>query len=595
MSMHLAVELLKLFSQGELSGQQVQTLAASAWADGWGRGDVLAERLAKAGSSGKFQGNIVRDIMKAAEISGWRNSTAMPYRVNLPNGNNTHLFLPHEVLAGLVQEGNGSELSLSAAAVQGPDRLGGLLREWAVHGDVQFGGDLTKVIIAGVHCDGVQYTTTVRAGGSRSIIVGSMNVVSGASPAQRHRRHPLFVLQKSKLCNCGCQGYHTLQALWEVLAWSFQCLLRGISPSCRHDGTPFGQLEIRLPGDGPIPHAALLQVRGDWEWLVQCCRLRFYTSELFCWMCNATQSAGINCYHDFTPAAHHRQTLFSHEDYVGLCVEESAQLSHVFRCPGTQLHHLGVDSMHAGDLGIFQDAIGSLFWLEITNKAVHRTNALGLASLNRELDVYYKANSDRKLSRATPLVMAQVIATDPGYPMLKAKAAQTRHLSDFLLVLAQRHKHGDANHAPFLFRANNRMAVHLQAHRDAAVAMAAGMCQYHDACAAVPFDEESCKQGMYTFLQNFKILHDLWRMGVPEEAHNRLPFHLRPKAHMMQHLVEDKTGLWGSPADFWCYRDEDYIGVVKTIARKTKHPATVEKRILEKMMIWTKVSAHRFQ
>ena len=58
---------------------------------------------------------------------------------------------------------------------------------------------------------------------------------------------------------------------------------------------------------------------------------------------------------------------------------------------------------------------------------------------------------------------------------------------------------------------------------------------------------------------------------------------------MLQHLVEDKLPLWGSPANFWCYRDEDYIGSVKSIAAKTKHPWTFETRVMEKLRILTKL------
>jgi hypothetical protein len=43
--------------------------------------------------------------------------------------------------------------------------------------------------------------------------------------------------------------------------------------------------------------------------------------------------------------------------------------------------------------------------------------------------------------------------------------------------------------------------------------------------------------------------------------------------------------IWGSPARFWCYRDEDFIGTVKTIAAKSHHPRTIEQRVLEKLLI----------
>jgi hypothetical protein len=98
---------------------------------------------------------------------------------------------------------------------------------------------------------------------------------------------------------------------------------------------------------------------------------------------------------------------------------------------------------------------------------------------------------------------------------------------------------------------------------------------------------------MYMFLQSLSALNSLWRAEVPRAVQKVMPFHLRQKGHLLQHIVEDKVGLWGSPAMFWCYRDEDYIGAVKGIARKTKHPWSLEKRILQKMAIWTKLAHMR--
>jgi hypothetical protein len=64
-----------------------------------------------------------------------------------------------------------------------------------------------------------------------------------------------------------------------------------------------------------------------------------------------------------------------------------------------------------------------------------------------------------------------------------------------------------------------------------------------------------------------------------------MPFPLRPKSHLLQHLVEDKIKIWGSPSGFWCYRDEDFIGTVKTICVKSSHPSTIEARVIEKLVI----------
>ena len=55
----------------------------------------------------------------------------------------------------------------------------------------------------------------------------------------------------------------------------------------------------------------------------------------------------------------------------------------------------------------------------------------------------------------------------------------------------------------------------------------------------------------------------------------------------MVHLVEEKILLFGNPASFWCYRDEDFIGVIKRTAGKSKHAWTLEKRVMEKLRITT--------
>jgi hypothetical protein len=90
---------------------------------------------------------------------------------------------------------------------------------------------------------------------------------------------------------------------------------------------------------------------------------------------------------------------------------------------------------------------------------------------------------------------------------------------------------------------------------------------------------------MYSFLQNLSALHKLFRTGLGVEAQKTMPFPLRRKAHMLQHSVDQKIKIWGSPKRFWCYRDESFIGAVKGIAQKSYHPLTLEYRVMEKLMI----------
>ena len=48
--------------------------------------------------------------------------------------------------------------------------------------------------------------------------------------------------------------------------------------------------------------------------------------------------------------------------------------------------------MHAGGLGTFLDAVGSLFWIDITNKQYDPNKHARLAKLNSDLKSYYGAN-----------------------------------------------------------------------------------------------------------------------------------------------------------------------------------------------------------
>ena len=167
-----------------------------------------------------------------------------------------------------------------------PYGLGHTLREWQAHPAVQHEGRLGDIGCIGLHCDGVSYSSAIRAGRQKSATVLSMNIISAQDGKLRQRRHPLCVLQKGSLA-----GYSTYQQIFAVISWSFTCMMRGITPDCRHNGQPFSahDLESRVPGRLVMPKAALLQVRGDWAWLAEAFRLRWYTAPAFCWQCDVTK------------------------------------------------------------------------------------------------------------------------------------------------------------------------------------------------------------------------------------------------------------------------------------------------------------------
>ena len=227
--------------------------------------------------------------------AGFLDAVARPYVLHVQGPGQrpieARLFLPHETFAHRVSSsGSLAPWLLTTEALNADIGLGRLLRDWAVHPNVDLGVFPDNVAAFGLHADGVQYASTMRAGGAKSVLVCSFNVISAKSPADRAERKLFFVLAKNKLCDCGCSGFHTMNDIWDVLAWSLDCLRAGVSPSRRHDDSDWTAHDRanRMTAGSSLPKAALLQIRGDWEQMVQWFRFRSYNAHHFCWMCDAT-------------------------------------------------------------------------------------------------------------------------------------------------------------------------------------------------------------------------------------------------------------------------------------------------------------------
>jgi hypothetical protein len=335
---------------------------------------------------------MARDVLAAAREAGIGSTMAQPYWVKLTEGKGSvGVLLPHEVYA-LMARAQGGSVAEWVVGEEGRDTLmGRLVEEWCAHPDVAIDGeDRASVALFGMHADAVTWSTNIRAGIDRKVVICSWNVISSRDDAVKLKRQPCFVLMNSRLCECGCSGYCTYQKIFDVVSWSFQCLRDGVTPTTRHDGSAFTDHDrkVRLSGSQSIPQAGLAQVRGDWEWLTTVFRTRWYTAQSFCWMCDATRTPGPHYYAEFTRDAGHRATLMSHQDYLMRCRQERVQPSTLFKSPGLLLDHLVVDSMHAGDLGCFADAIGGLMWCEVTCKRWYRNMATGFICLNTQLKAY---------------------------------------------------------------------------------------------------------------------------------------------------------------------------------------------------------------
>ena len=585
----LSFHLLKMFSEGSLTAVSVQRLAAAAVEDGWGADDAVARKLARLGTSGKHSSHVLRDLVRLIPYLGIAPAMPEPYYVSVPGKGGAMrkvgCFLPHEQAHLTISKDGLQRYLITPEEFQQGDGLGRVLLQWAAGQEID--PDAAKEFAAiGLHADGVSYNATQRVGQSRSAAVSAWNFISAPADGDRGARHLFFAVSKKLLCDCGCEGFHTIDALNAVFAWSMLWLMLGVCPGARHDGSPWTAHDrrYRLCGNLSV-RAALLQVRGDWEWLAQAFRLRHYSAEEFCWCCDATH-AGPMSYLNFAGNAPWRASLVGHMEYFLRLARRGFAPSALFKAPGFVYEYLTIDSMHCVDLGVFADFAGSLFWMEISNKTLHDSYAAGLTWLNEQLADFYAASTGLSEFIAS---LPAIKPTDGGFPSLKSKAAQCRHLAPFLVYLARRH-------ARMNYQIEDARLNHSSArYRELVVELADNAVSYHRSCEAIPFSEQACQSAMSTFLVKYAEMRLLFRTGIPEAEQAAQPFGCRPKHHMAEHLVREKIQLYGSPRQFWCYGDEDFIGLVKRICACTAHPRTMERRLLSKYTLYAALRAWAFR
>ena len=174
--------------------------------------------------------------------------------------------------------------------------------------------------------------------------------------------------------------------------------------------------------------------------------------------------------------------------------------------------------------------------MESSNKAWYRKDLLGIKRVREQLRRDYSANPELA---PTQLTMSQIRSRELGYPTFKAQAAQTHHLAGDCLALAQRRARGAPGRPPFAFRPLSRLGRYSAEYRRIEVACFEDMVGYIESLREL-FVANQCKAHMLNFLQSLSALQALWRRGLEPERTRKLPWHVRPKGHMPQHLVVDQ-------------------------------------------------------
>ncbi len=226
----------------------------------------------------------------------------------------------------------------------------------------------------------------------------------------------------------------------------------------KHNGRAFSRQELnkkRLRPGTKLQVACLVQVRGDSEWYAAGFRCRSQSSRQCCYLCDATLD---DCY-DMRETGPHRRTCKSHIQFLAECCRDMRQVSTLFRLPGLKLWHFTVDGMHTYDLGPLLDILASVLYVEQTWRPVCLNMAVGLQTINAELQTYGRAVPELT---QTHLTQSMITPQDSKYPILIATAAQARHLVGYVRQLAYRQV-GYVDRPPIVLR--GAMTAHAAQYR----------------------------------------------------------------------------------------------------------------------------------
>lgn len=376
-------------------------------------------------------------------------------------------------------------------------------------------------------------------------------------------------------CTCGCHGRHTFDAIMNVFVWSINLLFHGLWPSARHDDSPFMHNRGSSVLGGRDGHkrgfsvsggeamcrdnrgfsvsdtwrakrarealgckAVLQQCRGDWMWYKELFSFPSWASSQMCWLCKASQH-GPCAYKQFGSGAGWRKNRYKVGEFFVRQANEGLQPSPLFDAIGFKLAMVMIDVLHCMDLGCSQDILGNIFWEALPWCCKGRSRKAQAENLWEKICEYYaEFDPSTKLQGFT----LEMIKQPKKSPKLRAKGAETRHLVAFGVLLAiELHERRNDTHSLVVVKVANYLF------------------ELYCLFAQRPVDARTigttCRQLclLYSSLQP-EGDDSVWRV--------------KPKFHMLAELCEYQVDQFGSPEEFWAYKDESFVGFVAEFSHR---------------------------
>jgi hypothetical protein len=539
------------WASGAMSAKKVQQLAL----DALGQGAHSLDSLAGAGTEGKYTQNVHRSLLK---IFGHPVGAPDIDWINIPGKDGaiiTQPFLmPHKFFASLYN----SRPNFFYKHLRGPE---GAPREyWEELKNNRFVtkhpllSNFDTCFPLGLHGDAGAFTK------HDSLMVISWNGLLGRDCGKTKRIVFTFVRKRD-------YSPATLDRIWEIFAWSVNSMARGTFPTIDYDRKP-------IDGGGPLagPFTGVLtQIRGDWQFYVEIFGFPPWNGAIrMCWLCRASGAIKSLAFTDCRNDANWRNTRWTDESWRAHMRAMALSIPVLLLLViGLRLECISIDSLHALDLGFASHVAGNTFWEGIQRKVWGKNNQDdNVVELEKDMKTWCKAN--KISSRIQGQLTKERIrtTTDSGYPKLKAKGAQTRHLMPYCLALAQRFQRFDPTFAThdLLIVGVNKLICDLYD-----LMMGSGRFFSEAAKAKIVVIGNQLPQ---LYMRLYKEAYDLglkaWKMT--------------PKLHLIQELLLFQCLEWGNPLYYWCYGDEDLVGSMIEIARSC-HMTTLTVTALVKWLV----------
>ena len=231
-------------------------------------------------------------------------------------------------------------------------------------------------------------------------------------------------------------GDNTLNAIFQVLAWSFRILAHGTFPAKDHQGLDFTHPWRKKHANNALKIFGLLsEISGDWEMYKNVFNLKGWNDPNCCFRCFASRQDILQCDSNAT-WRQQRKTTFQHFEQ---CCSNNVPVSALFSCPGVSLSSFQIDWLHAVDLGICCDFLGNLMY-HVLDKYPGTSQQQRCSAMFRHMQSFYRSASPcNQLDNLTPLTLRKQSkkTSTMGSPKQRASAGEARALVPFGLVIAQ--------------------------------------------------------------------------------------------------------------------------------------------------------------